>query len=988
MPRTSSSKKGHNTHRHENGLVGPGKRITKQKSNGQINGVPKGQPPDTPPLSPILTANPLLSPSTGNTSSASLTDPLARDPAALSRVNGVGKRASESSLDQGGSPQDGMAQGRGGEMVTKPRSDTTTSKRGTGFDVNPFHFASTVIRSCPLGDTIAILIVLLQLPPVGLTMLQVFFAWITFAPQSGLTLGSLFSFFDVFHGSAGTPSLWTMIMVDTICLGGWYCLWTWARNFALDLAQVQVAITFSGGNSGKSGGVNTFCVALVLLLHVFRSSGIRQFFFDYILSTRVFSDHQISQVARFVPRTMSMGTTTSPSWLRSLFAIHIIAQAGIAMVRRHLHASQAAQLTKPSKRNDTEAAAGITVQPDPSSQDAGSNSTPTTSADMTTSLPLSSRDGKERVMTVKKRRRQAHQVRSRQPVWAAIASTKVTVMRDYEHLKQTSTTGRQASELAELPVPEESVVWISSITPTAIRFEASETDFDTDSSDDEGNGNSKPFYVRINGAYWTATSIIPVDEETENEGTGAHWKGEIAGLAPNCTYTCSFVKHRDDQVFSVVTVKTPVLPDTEQSTLLASPPGRQLQRPSSPSTTLKNSISTAEAKLAEARNRLTRTRRAHKSQLSKLEKEVDSFSARLKASSDDTKQRQKLLQAERSIRQTEDATSVLQATLEELAVIPEEETEEWTEKQKAFDTYTKRLAESNTGLEKARSAASDEVTSVNDEFKTLAARKERLTTRQKGLGEKYERIVKANTEGLNEKERKAGEIVAKDAERSRIEANYHGQFAILNREWQSAQVRYEQICQQLQAMELATQQALRNSSGPLTPEGPLPGTQSLMPPPHTQFGSRPFGYSSTFNSAAFPPVSMSPDSQHTSPYPAYSKPSSLGMDAFGKTNGSPYSNGHSSNFRPRPRSSSNRSGGNISNFSADFEDADPIPPTMPGNTSEFTEFVNETRRKGSGSASASASSRSGNNSSPVTNLIGGLASPMRAGRASPGQSLW
>ena len=978
MPRSSASKKAHSNHRHENGLVGPGKRITKQKSNGQLNGAPKGAPPDTPPQSPILSANQVLNDSTANNSNGSLSEP-SKDSNNLLRPATVTKRVSDSSVDASEAQQSGIGSSKPAEDVSRQRADTNTSKRTTA-DLNAFQLASTILRSCPLYDTIAILILLLQLPPLVLTLVQALFASLTFMPPTGLSLGSFFSLIDILQGSVGTPSFGTMIFVDAICLGGWYCLWTWARNFALDLAQVHVAITLGGGSSGKTGGVNTFCVAIVLGLHLFRSRGVRHFIFDYILSTKVFTDHHIAQVGQYFPRDVAPGSMTpTPSWVRSLFAIHIITQAGIAMIRRRVQASQNASLTKPPKRSDTEATAGVPTPPDSAGLESGSTSATAASADAAQMLSSPSRDGKDRVTSLKKRRRQAHQVRSRQPFWAALASTKVTVMREYEHSRvSTTATGPQKGEVVEFPTSEESLVWISSISPSSIKFVTSDVDVDTDSQEDDTSLGSKPFYVRINGAYWTATNICPVDDQ-QGETNGAQWRGEIAGLAPNCTYTCSFVTASDDEEFSVVTVKTPALPDTEQS----SPPARQLLRPSSPTTTIKNSIATAEAKLNESRNRLIRMRRSHKASLSKLEKEVDSYTTRLKANSDDTKQRQKLLQAERNMRQTEDATHSVEAALGDLATIPEEDVDEWEILKSQSEAQNARFAEASESLEKARGMASSDVSSINDELKTLAARRERLNTRQARLAEQHDRITQANAQGLNEKERKAAETSAKEAERYRSETQFHHQYAIMNREIQELQVRTNQAWQQVQVFESAAQQTLRNNTGPLTPEGPLPGTQSLLASNSNPFNARPaFGYPGAYNSTQYPPVTMSPEPQHVSPFLNYAKPQSI--DNYGapsKNNSFVYNNAFSSNYRSRPRSSSNRSGGNNSNFSADFEDADPIPPGA-GNNPDFADLVNSEKRKSSGS------SRSANDGSPVNNAMSGMASPIGTGRGSPGHSIW
>src|SRR6202000_125794 len=120
--------------------------------------------------------------------------------------------------------------------------------------------------------------------------------------------------------------------------------------------------------------------------------------------------------------------------------------------------------------------------------------------------------------------------------------------------------------------------------------------------------------------------------------------------------------------------------------------------PSAPPYTLKNSIAAAEAKLSEARNRLTKVKRQHRSTLAKVEKEVESFNGRLKTTGDDTKQRQKLLQAERNIRQNEDATQELDAALENLVSTPEDDHDDHAAAKATHGEQQKLLSEANDAL--------------------------------------------------------------------------------------------------------------------------------------------------------------------------------------------------------------------------------------------------------------------------------------------------
>lgn len=154
------------------------------------------------------------------------------------------------------------------------------------------------------------------------------------------------------------------------------------------------------------------------------------------------------------------------------------------------------------------------------------------------------------------------------------------------------------------------------------------------------------------------------------------------------------------------------------------------------------------------------------------------------------------------------------------------------------------------------------------------------------------------------------------------------------------------------------------SGGPLTPEGTLPGTNPSARIPQPTFGHT---FASSHGLTTLLPTS-SPESGHTSPFLPYSKPLSLFTD-------------HGASFRTnRARSASNRSGGAGSNYSADFEDADPIPP-MPG-LSKFSPA--ELLRHGSGESPGAAGLGSGGNGTPFQ-ANANMGTPRRE---SPGQGIW
>ena len=934
MPRNPGAKKNAHSHKHEGGLVGPGKRVTKQKSNGQLNPHQKPLLPDEPqPSTHTQTTVPT------NVSTSSLTD-SSHTNGSESKRSGLKQRDSDDAHELPGNHGGRLANG---SIEASPHANSGPVKTRGSQDVSHLQIASSILRSSPACDTVAILIFLLALPSMVLTIIQALFASLTLIPPSGVSHGSLLSLLDVFQGSAGPPSLATMAIVDGLCLGLWFCLWNWARTFALDFAQIHIALTLGSGNSGKSNQVDSVCIGIVLLLHCIRSKAIRQFIYARLISSKLLATTNFSQVARFFPTEADFGDNeSSVPWIPSLFAIHIISQALMAFVRRRVTSTQSATSAKSSRRADTEAVAGTET---PDSAVVSAHNITTTGVDHVASAAALLKDGKDKGTSAKKKRRQANQVRSGQPFWAAVASTKVHVLREYEHkMSLARNTGTQDGAL-ETTLGDE-VVWVTHVDPSSISFQAANILLPEQYQDSSLPKHSQPFYVRINGARWQSVYSDPVTPPEDDESV-QQWSGEINGLVPNCTYTCTFVRVDDDQEFASATVKTPALLQRDVMTSPLPPSARQALRPSSPTSGLRSSITAAEAKLNEARNRLIKTRKIHKNALTKLEREVDSYSARLKSSSDDTKQRQKLLQAEQSIRRTEDAAVSITAALDDLAAIPEEETDHYPSKKQAFDQQTKLLAAANEALATAKSTANNDLSCVQKDLTTVTDRKERLTSRHNRLTEQHDRITQANAKGMNEKDRKEAESIAKQADQQKIESDYMRFFNAFNNEIQQLQARTNQAWLEIQNHDRQSQvqrEAMLQNAGPLTPEGNLPGTN---PNPFSTT-NRSFNFGFPPPSSNFLPGPHSPEVPQASPFLPFAKTTMAPAGAF----------------NARPRSGTNHSLGANSNYSLEYEDPDPIPP-MPSNA-EFR------ARKGSaspgvigGGSSGAGSSGGGGAGSPV-----------------------
>ena len=970
MPRNPGAKKNQQNNRHENGVVAPGKRVPKQKSNGYINGVPKGAVPDTPPLTPLVSES-LLSDTVDNGSNSSLAEPRG-DYSAAPKVPSFQTQDSESSSD---GVHEGVIMGNTIQIVNNEganrRDGNTGIRKPENRPMSTIYTASTIVRSLPAYDTIAILILLLQLPPIILTLVQVLFSSLTFMPPTGMTLGSIIALFDIFQGTAGPPGMGTTVGIDALVIGIWFFVPSYIQSLVLDAAQIQVAVTLGGGGSDKNSGVYGTCWAIILGLHLVRSRSFRRLLFRQSWYAKLVANDHVARVFSWFPRDSEFDRfPSSKNWLQNALALHIVAQSLTAIGRRWAKRSKDASSSSAKQSKRQEHDTSLETQSIDSANFESANSGSAAGIELN-SATSTSREGRDRHQNAKKRRRQANQVRSRQPFWAALASTKVTVMREYEHTKGSGqkANGKPPHDAANTSSQGDEIVFITQIDPSNIKFETMHILAETD-QDGSLDPTCRPFYVKINGQAWKALSLAPLSEKLNHVSDSGQWSGEILGLAPNCTYTCSFIRIEDESEICSIMVKTPMICDKDQTAHLAAPVVAP-PRSTSPISTIKTGISNAEHQLEQARLRLQKTRKAQKAAMTKAEKEVESLKQRLTSNGDEDKHRRKIMQFDRSIEQSKEQAHQIDSAMEAMATIPEEELEEWSSKKARYQEQSKLLSNARETLSSANSAKDVDLKEVKAELSQVSKQKQKLTIRQAKLNDDHERITQANAQGLNEKERQAADAQAKQNEIARVESQYAGQISGLRRELYDIEEVTRRTHAQLNALEQQTQLAnshynpLLYNCGPLTPEGIIPGTGLLMHNATTT--SRPGAAFSYFPGA--PPFSPSATVATVSSNDASTAITRHSpFQQYAKTFGPP----PTTKSFGRPRSQSNRSMGAISNYSEDFEDANPIPP-MP----VITDFDpgQFTVRKESGS------SRGANNNSP--GLIGAVGSPMRAHAKAP-----
>ncbi len=551
--------------RHENGLAAPGKRITRQKSNPQLNGSAHAKPyPPTPPLASHVES---IQPVDGVDAEDR---PRAASDASLDH------EAYDAAVDNSANrPCDPLSPASATRLVNVNGSKTASFPMASMLAV-----PATILTSCPLSDVLAILILLLQLPPTVLTVVQALFATLTFVPpQAGTPLSALSafpSFTDIFQGSGGTPSLFTTIFADAFILVIWLLLWVPVQNFFLDLAQAVIAIALGGAATGKNGTTNGIFICFIIILtnHLLRFRPLRQHIMHFLWTGLARGGLEFLTSPPNAP-TYLESFSTPHGWPRSLLGIHILAQGVVRIIRRALSRRDVSSSLATGKKVDPEV--GVLQRASSTTLDPNTDVPAASSSDGRPPGPSPAPNPqKDKANTSRRKRKQATHVRSQQPFWAALASTKVTVLKEMESSRAANdadeANAKDANHIGNAVWRSENDrVWISDISYSDISFRAylfegagSHDQEEADSGVGSGIDKSKPFYVRVNGADWSSTRIrrgTPLGYQGQ-EGTGS-WVGEIFGLTALSNYYCEFVRTVDGEVLYSASLITSASPVTE-----------------------------------------------------------------------------------------------------------------------------------------------------------------------------------------------------------------------------------------------------------------------------------------------------------------------------------------------------------------------------------------------------------------------------------------
>ncbi|KAG6040500.1 hypothetical protein E4U41_000369 [Claviceps citrina] len=806
MPRASGSGKRqqgatttHREPRHENGLVSPAKRAPGKKSNGQLDGSARSIDQAAGYAGPSPSPSP--NPPPHGQHNGTLAKP-ASDTAAIAGSSCNSRRrsslgsSSEASSESGQSHTgpNGTAVDAGHRQIDVNALKNIDVHRDSGL----LELAATVIKSLPMQDTLAILIILMHVPYMSLSLIYACFALITFVPPVTTKTGMNINLAEILDGNSHTPSLVTIMCMDFFFFLIWVFLWRPIQDGILEFAKPVIAITLGGGTNARDGtsrGVTT-CFTWILLHQAIRATKshwaqfTRHFPASWSLPA-LLSDS-------FESKPIAHDRRSTHGWIQSTLAMHILTQGIVRFVRewylKREKGNAASGIADPEsgKSSSLGSSAGATGASVSSSHsldtchDGGSNAADTEAS------PLHA-PSTTTASSTKRRRKQSAQVRLEQPLWAAFASSKIVAIKEFE-LSQWARNSNVSNATDRHNLGSASFdrqprqIWISYIGSDEVCFNTSyfldSTEKDTSPALAKANGHtdlmppagvdaSKPFYVRINNAFWQPTRILAVRKTDQDEMEGTRWTGDIYGLRPASTYVCEFVDIHSSEIIHSTTIRTANEPLRENDALPpAVPPAQPPLRPDSPATIIRNSIAAEEARLADERSRLKTWRKESKTKLNTIRREIELVDNQLSsAGNSDERHRQKIRQHEFQKFQAERDTESLGEELDKFGGSPEladrklELDKVHSDEKKMFDGAQKHFKEYKSNL--GREVNAKELEKVN-----LNSRRNKIGLRIDKVDKEVRNISDANRRGLGEADRRDQERVSWLENNGAIKSNY------------------------------------------------------------------------------------------------------------------------------------------------------------------------------------------------------------------------
>lgn len=949
MPRGTKKSANQHSHRHENGIVAPGKRITKQRSNGQLRDGPSDTNPFQPPnhtsvplhsddSSTRVTTPPLPSPPPGQHAAELRSLPLAT---ANGRLGPPSKeRSSSASLSQpsaqvstvGDGKLDNAAVMDGGKTKASEgsarRSEVNAIRPAATQDSGTIQHIGTLVSSRSLADSLTVLVFLLSLPSSFHVVVNALFALTTFVPPAG-TFSNLPTLSDfVSSSSPTTPSFAVVVLIDSMSLILWHFLPLAFQALFIDSAQAIVATTLGGGYSNKPGSPDNtlWCLGFATISH-FMTRYKRSI---YRILHRTWIGRWTPQFEMIEERSLTQDYPVGYErrWadtIQVFLALHIVCQGLTKMVRRSLYTSRLSTTsTILGSGREVEVASASTT-----GVETGEGlEHPRHGAQLRSKESLANlRDvNRDKVSSGKRRRKQGNYTRSQQPLWAAFASTKASMAREYlANDAKKDMIGTGAVDLENLgDAPFETVknkVFVTRTQSNSIFFETGPMDPSRSSGqrkegDEEGVDRTRPFYVRVNGADWISTKLMPIPD-TDDKGR-MQWVGQIYGLTPANSYHVQFIRCDDDTEMHSETIVTLTAKTTDQALnvnagaypVLPLPPS-----PASPTATLKVSIESCETNVEALLEKQRRFRKESRAAQSNIRKEIDSLNDKISKQASGVQSIQARQSKENQhIRQAEDAIVIIAEELDTWKEIPEDEIEAYKLAKGEHEATRNELRDAKNELVRTKEQNQRTLHTMQEQANSAEAKTSKTEQRLNRLKSQVEKLKnpdqtspsQTGVDPLDTQRSDSSSSVTRQQQRAARVQGWTNMLEGRERVLHNKLTEFQLKSQELQYLRNLDPQVHR----PRTPseDGQLPGTMPLPPSTgnarpyfdrlsnHGAANSNPFGTPDRSSHHLFESMSPSPALLH--------KTHSTG--GHGKTKP------HSSSFgNVRPRSTSIMSGNTV-----------------------------------------------------------------------------
>ncbi|SZF01471.1 unnamed protein product [Blumeria hordei] len=782
--------------RHENIPVGSSKKAWKHRSSIYVNGHAKA--PDSPTTSSSPTRNGHYAVSSDNAINIKM------EAENLSKSLPMYPKCSSDPYPQS-IPESSAVE-------THRHIDVNAAKNpAVHRDLGPLNLAFTVLRSCPLSDTLAILIVLLQIPPTFLSMIHLLFATLTFVPSSSVATSGL-TYTDVLQGNLGTPSLTTIVFLDFAVLLVWLFLWSPMQNIALDLAQTVIAITLGGGTSGKEAGIRNvlWCLGITGASHFFRTGQVRnsslRSFISSNLGSSSDSDDPLDPILQKGGRNLDL--------IRSVLAIHIVTQGVVRYIRdwyvRRENRDISVTFGDPEAGQYTvDMNSDVSISQTPESECSASPSTSTAST------------------TTKKKKRSCAQVRIQQPLWAALASTKIVMIKEYETshtaAESAGTNATDMNNLGNAPFDSEAdKIWLTYVGSDEVYFSTSYFPTHTTVGVKRSMGQtnidtSKPFFVKVNNTVWQSARIYAVTDPDSSDHPIIKWAGEIIGLAPTSNYQCDFISTVDMTVLFSASVRTLQSPTADLGLSNTKTGGR----PSSPYSTLKTSIAQAVKKLEEDRQRQKSSRREVRAKLNSFRKELERLVVNISSTGgNDDKLKQKAQQSTLHMKQADEAAAILSTQIEAIEKSQTDETSVYSKCRSEIQSQREKHKLMRSEISSSKYNAERDIQALRMDSSSLLQKSDSRKQRLNILNSKHESITDANAKGIDEAQRWESGRDVKRKERANIQAFYTERLHSLASQIFEGQAALHAVCIAIETLLHAQQEIFQNFS-------PISSSQNL-----------------------------------------------------------------------------------------------------------------------------------------------------------------